>query len=248
MTGSRGEEAEHRETARPRDRATDTDQNLTAWHSRPLLREIYAGFHRRIAAAIGPGDGAVIELGSGIGSLPGAILTDLFVRGWLDVACSAYRLPFRDGAARAVIMFDVFHHLARPASALRECARVLRGGGRVIIFDVYVSPTSFPVYQLHPERVRWRAPIDLSPEPPPRDDASYAAQGNATRLLFGAQAFEGLRAVRAEAFSAWHYLLSGGFSKPALYPRRLLPLLRWIDARLPARLFGGRCLVVLEKR
>jgi len=52
----------------------------------------------------------------------------------------------------------------------------------------------------------------------------------------------------AEAFSAWHYLLSGGFSKPALYPRRALGLLRWIDAHLPPKLFGGRCLVVLEKR
>jgi hypothetical protein len=54
--------------------------------------------------------------------------------------------------------------------------------------------------------------------------------------------------TRAEAFSAWHYLLSGGFSKPALYPRRALPFLRWLDERLPPRIFGGRCLVVLEKR
>ena len=258
---SRGEDAEHRETARPRDLATHADQieqNRTAWQSRPLLRDIYAGFHRRIAAAIPEGDGAVIELGSGIGSFPDAVLTDVLVSQWLDVACSAYRLPFRNGAARAVVLFDVFHHLARPAAALRECARVLKPGGRVIIFDVYVSVTSFLVYQLHPERVRWRAPIDLSPEPPERDDY-YAAQGNATRLFFRGSdpstgrgilhaPWRGLTPVKAEAFSAWHYLLSGGFSKPGLYPRRALPLLRWIDEHLPARLFGGRCLVVLEKR
>jgi hypothetical protein len=57
-----------------------------------------------------------------------------------------------------------------------------------------------------------------------------------------------LHVVHAEAFAAWHYLLSGGFSKPALYPRRALPFLRWLDERLPPRIFGGRCLVVLEKR
>jgi SAM-dependent methyltransferase len=232
----------------------ETDRNARAWNERPLLREIYAGFHRRIAAAIPAGPGAVIELGSGIGSFPDAVLTDVFVRDWLDVACSAYRLPFRDGGARAIVLFDVFHHLERPVAALAECARVLARGGRVIIFDVYVSWTSFLVYLLHPERVRWRAPIDLSPEPPARDEY-YTGQGNATRLFFGRPGFSpaaglkpGLPVVDAEAFSAWHYLLSGGFSKPALYPRRALPFLRWIDERLPPKLFGGRCLVVMEKR
>src|SRR5437660_12273000 len=225
--------------------ASETDRNARAWNERPLLREIYAGFHRRIAAELPGGRGAVIELGSGIGSFPDAILTDVFVREWLDVACSAYRLPFRDGSARAIVMFDVFHHLARPVAALAECARVLARGGRVIIFDVYVSATSLLVYQLHPERVRWRAPIDLSPEPPYSNEY-YSGQGNATRMFFnvgrvlnpsaaerglsGAEpgpsaaaggrfaAADGLRTrptlnvVRAEAFSVWHYLLSGGFS------------------------------------
>ena len=161
------------ETSQPRNLATHADEilrNARAWRDRPLLREIYAGFYQRIGAAIGPGEGAVIELGSGIGNLRGtisdAILTDVFVHDWLDVACSAYRLPFRDGAARAVVLFDVFHHLRRPVAALRECARVLADGGRVIIFDVFVSLTSFPVYALHPERVGWRTPIDLSAEAP----------------------------------------------------------------------------------
>jgi SAM-dependent methyltransferase len=238
------------ETARPRNPAAagETDRNARAWAERPLLREIYAGFHQRIRAAIPPGRGAVIELGSGIGSFEEAVHTDIFVRPWLDVTCSAYRLPFRDGGARAIVLFDVFHHLARPVAALAECARVLAPGGRVIIFDVYVSPASFPVYLLHPERVRWRAPIDLSPEPPERDDVYYAGQGNATRMFFSGEARLPLPVVKAEAFSAWHYLLSGGFSKRPLYPRAALPLLRRLDAHLPPRLFGGRCLVVLEKR
>src|SRR5438132_1124357 len=63
------------------------------------------------------------------------------------------------------------------------CARVLARGGRVIIFDVYVSATSFLVYQLHPERVQWRAPIDFSPEPPYSNEY-YSGQGNATRMFF----------------------------------------------------------------
>ena len=261
VSGSRGEEAERRDTARPRDRETHADQiaqNLQAWQTRPLLRDIYAGFYERVAAAVEPGPGAVIEIGSGIGNLRtaigGAILTDLFVHDWLDVACSAYRLPFRDGAARAIVLFDVFHHLRRPVAALAECARVLRPGGRVVVFDVYVSATSYLAWQFHPERLDWRAPLDLSAEPPEHDEY-YAAQANATRMFFSnvgraSARLDGLKPVVHEAFSAWHYLLSGGFSKPAFYPRRALPLLRWLDARLSfaPRLFGGRCLVVLEKR
>ena len=237
--------------------AEEIERNVRAWEERPLLREIYAGFYDRIAAAVPHRPaGKVIEIGSGIGNLKTAIgdalLTDVMVHHWLDVACSAYRLPFRDDSAGAIVLFDVLHHLRRPLAALAECARVLAPGGRVIIFDVFISLTSFLAYEIHPERVKWRASIDLEREPPEHDDY-YAAQGNATRLFFRSPALKPdlpLELVRAEAFAAWHYLLSGGFSSPALYPRRALPLLRRIDAVLSRapRLFGGRCLVVLEKR
>jgi len=140
-------------------------------------------------------------------------------REWLDVACSAYRLPFRDSSARAIVLFDVFHHLERPVAALTECARVLARGGRVIIFDVYVSWTSFLVYLLHPERVRWRAPIDLSPEPPARDEY-YTGQRNATRMFF---TIVGRALARPDGL------------KPVLHSfiRRLSPFRR--RARSPAR-------------
>jgi SAM-dependent methyltransferase len=234
------------------DYAAEIDENARQWELRPLLREVYRGFHERIASFIDHAvPGRVIEIGAGIGNLDvDAVATDIIVKPWLDAACSTYRLPFRDGAARAIILFDVFHHLSRPIAALRECARVLAIGGRVIVFEPFISATTMPVYGLlHDEPVAWRAPIDLSPDPPPHDDY-YAAQGNATRMFFRGQVWDRLQPVHAEAFSAWHYLLSGGFTKPQMYPRRALPLLRWIDARLSAapRLFGGRCLVVLEKK
>jgi hypothetical protein len=52
----------------------------------------------------------------------------------------------------------------------------------------------------------------------------------------------------AEAMSSFSYLLSGGFSKPALYPGRWLPGLQRLDKALSRwpRLFGARCLVGLR--
>jgi hypothetical protein len=54
--------------------------------------------------------------------------------------------------------------------------------------------------------------------------------------------------AHAEAFSAFSYLLSGGYSKPAIYPSALLATMRCVDNALSSlpKLFGGRCLVELR--
>jgi ubiquinone/menaquinone biosynthesis C-methylase UbiE len=46
-----------------------------------------------------------------------------------------YNLPLADGAADAVIMHQVLHFLADPQKAIREAARVLAPGGRLLIVD-----------------------------------------------------------------------------------------------------------------
>ena len=117
----------------------------------------------------------------------------------------------------------------------------------MIIFDPYISYLSYPVYEwLHHEPVGWREAIDdRDMIGRPRD--YYAAQGNATRLFFSRK-LDGWEIFHAEAFSAFHYLLSGGYSKPSFYPRAALGMLRSFDqlfSRWP-RLFGARCLVGLR--
>jgi ubiquinone/menaquinone biosynthesis C-methylase UbiE len=44
-------------------------------------------------------------------------------------------LPFRDGAFTAIITTTAFHHFPDPAASVREIARVLAPGGRVVIGD-----------------------------------------------------------------------------------------------------------------
>jgi hypothetical protein len=98
--------------------------------------------------------------------------------------------------------------------------------------------------------VAWRKEINVAKElPRPRD--YYAAQGNATRIFFGGGLSEWRsewRCLHAEAFSAFNYLLSGGYSKPALYPARFVNQLIKMDQALSRwpRIFGGRCLVTLS--
>jgi len=231
----------------------EIQQNLRAWNSKPLLREIYAGFYRRIIDLIDPQiPGRIVEIGSGIGNLkthlPKALATDLFPNPWLDVVCDGYELPFTSGSISHLVLFDVFHHLFAPAAFFKEAQRVLASSGRVILFEPYISWSSFLVYALfHHEPVAWRSPIDFA-EALPRPRDYYAAQGNATRLFFrreGGGWPPGWTVFHAEAFAGFSYLLSGGFSKPALYPARWLTHLERCDQKLSRwpRFFGARCVV-----
>ena len=232
-------------------------KNLVAWKNKPLLQKIYASFYERILRHIDvDAPGAVVEIGSGIGNLkahlPRAICTDLFPNPWLDLACDGYELPFVDGSVSHLILFDVFHHLRCPRAFLDEARRVLTKNGRVILFEPFISAASYPVYGLlHHEPVAMNESIDFaSAYPRPRD--YYAAQGNATRLFFrgaGNDWLEGWNVAHAEALSAFSYLLSGGYSKPAMYPEALLGTMRRLDAALSGcpRIFGGRCLVELRR-
>jgi SAM-dependent methyltransferase len=233
----------------------EIQRNLEAWERKPLLRQLYAGFYDRIVALIDrSSSGAVVEVGSGIGNLkshlPGAVATDLFPNPWLDVVCDGYELPFQDGTVSHLILFDVFHHLRAPLAFLREAVRVLTPGGRVILFEPYISAASYPIYGLlHHEPVALRHPIDMAQNlPSPRD--YYAAQGNATRLFFKGPAefqLDGWTIFHREAFASFAYLFSGGFSKPSIYPSTFLPMCKKADewfSRWP-RLFAARCLIGL---
>jgi SAM-dependent methyltransferase len=234
----------------------EVERNRQAWKAKPLLKEIYAGFYRHILTLIEPDiPGRIVEIGSGIGSLkahlPGALVTDLFPNPWLDLACDGYEMPFRQGSLSHLVLFDVFHHLRAPNAFLREAKRVLVPTGRLILFEPYVSWSSYPIHGLfHHEPVAWGEPISRADSlPRPRD--YYAAQGNATRLLFRKEIPgwpQGWNVVHAEAFSCFYYLLSGGYSKPALYPAGWLRALQKVEVKLSRwpRVFGGRCLVSLR--
>ncbi len=234
----------------------EIERNLGRWKAKPLLQKIYAGFYQRIVALVDPGlAGPILEIGSGIGNLktrlPRALASDLFPNPWLDLACDCYELPFSDSTLSHLVLFDVFHHLRAPNAFLREARRALVPGGRLLLFEPYISWTSLLIYGLlHHEPLALRQPIELTNSlPRPRD--YYAAQGNATRLFFRGEIPgwpPGWTILHAEAFSCFHYLLSGGYSKPALYPGSWLMALSRLDAQLSRwpRLFGGRCLLGLR--
>jgi len=235
-------------------------KNEEYWRRKPILRTIYRGFHEEIARHLSALDSPlVVELGSGIGNIkeviPHALRTDLFPNPWLDQTENAYKLSFGDETVSDLILFDVFHHLRYPGTALREFRRVLRSGGRVLVFDPFISLLGLVVYGLmHHEPINWRQEIEWSaPEGwNPEQVDYYAAQGNATRIFFSRitpTLFKDWTIVTRKRYSAFSYVASGGYSGPQLYPDRFYPQMRSVDAaldKIPA-LFATRILAVLEK-
>jgi hypothetical protein len=241
--------------------SADHLRNKRFWEKKPILRSVYSNFYKEIAARLDSRTpGLTVELGSGIGvskdHFPGCITTDLFANPWVDRVENAYKLTFSDQTVRNLILFDVWHHLEYPGSALDEFSRVLVTGGRVILFEPAMSLLGRIVYGLfHREPIglekelHWRIPEGIKLD----ELGYYAAQGNCWRLF--------RKKIKSDKLAEWTviestylpgiaYIFSGGFSGPKLLPDFLLRPVLKREGVLPyfSGLLAIRMLVVLEKR
>ena len=88
-------------------------------------------------------DSHMVEVGAGTSPLkehvPGLIASDVLTLPWLDMACSAYALPFRDHSLDRIFLMFVCHHLGRMREFLDESYRCLRPGGEMVIIDPAIT-------------------------------------------------------------------------------------------------------------
>jgi SAM-dependent methyltransferase len=235
-------------------------ENAERWKRKPLLRRVYRGFHQAIAKELAPHvSGKTVELGSGMGTIkevvPDCITTDLFPNPWLDRVENAYHLSFADETVANLILFDVWHHLEFPGTALREFDRVLARQGRLILFEPAMGMLGRFIYgNFHHEPLGLNKPIAWEPESP-SDFAEryYAAQGNAWRIFRCGEFKDRLaswKIVSVRYLSGVAYIGTGGFRGPQLYPQFLLKVVNFCDLGLSLipSLFATRMLVVLEKK
>jgi len=190
-----------------------------------FLRRIYERWYEMLAASTPTGEGRVLEIGAGPGFLaeriPGLIASDVLFAPPLDAVLDARCLPFAGGSLKAILMTDVLHHIPEPRRFFREAARCVRSGGVVAMIEPWRTPWSEFIYtHLHDEPFDCRAGDWEFPVAGPLSSANGALPW----IVFerDRQAFE-------REFPEWRveavrpmmplvYLLSGGFSRPALQP------------------------------
>ena len=140
----------------------------------------------------------------------------------VDLVTDAQRLPFCDRSLGNVVTVDVLHHLEFPIRFLREAARVLRVGGRVVLVEPGITVGSSLFYRyLHREPVDMSANPLMDGEPNPVRDPYASNQAIPTLLATRyrrtlEQAVPQLQLSAVEWFSLFTYPLSGGFQRWSL--------------------------------
>jgi SAM-dependent methyltransferase len=149
----------------------------------------------------------------------------------------ARQLPFCTGALRAVLMFNVFHHIPDVAAFLAECERVLRPRGRVLIVDQHPGVIGAPILRyLHhepytPEAASWTF---QSSGPLSRANGALCWMVfRRDRAEFETQ-FRRLSLERYQPHTPLRYWLSGGLKRWTLLPRVLYPAATALDCALAA--------------
>lgn len=229
------------------------------WAAKPVLREVYGDLYRRIAAECVPG--ATVEVGGGSGNFknyaPDVVSFDIVHEPWLDFVADAQALPLKPGSAGNIVMLDVLHHIQYPARFLREAARVLRPGGRLVCVEPGISAFSGLLYRtLHEE------PVDMSVNPlidgalDPDKDPYVGNQAIPTLLATRfrermTRMQPDLPLINAHWLSLFAYPLSGGFKRWSLLTPRaargLLALERHLEPWL-GPLCAFRLMLMFERR
>jgi SAM-dependent methyltransferase len=202
-----------------------TELRVRIIREKVFLRRIYDEWYRTICAAIPAGEGAVLELGSGAGYfqefVPEAIQSEVFACSNAHLVADARSLPFRDGSLKAIAMTNVLHHIPDIEQFLREAARCLRKGGRILMVEPWVSGWSRLIYTtLHhepfvPEAGEWKIP-DSGP--------LSSANGALPWMVFERdrarfeKEFAEFRIVEIRPWNPFRYLVSGGVSMKTLVP------------------------------
>jgi len=228
------------------------------WKRKPEIRLVYERWIRKMRPFL-PARGPLLEVGSGSGLLrdflPDVILSDTVRLPWIDAVADCMHMPFADSSLGGILGFDLLHHVRDPHAFLREAARSLRTGGRLLLIEPYITPFSHLGYKLlHHEEINLR---DYHGPACASGGRTDPWQGNlaSANLVFGRdlkrwkELQPSLLIVHREILSFIDFSCAAGFKPYAYMPYwlfrilveaddALAPLMRWI---------GFRIFVVLER-
>jgi SAM-dependent methyltransferase len=246
-----------------RERGISADNHLSvqsrrqALLAKPLLRRVYEDWYSQISAAIPDVSGYLVEVGSGGGLLqnilPDLIVTDVIAYTGLDVCAKAENLPIASNRVRAIVMINVLHHVPNPRAFFSEANRCLVRGGVIAMVEPWVTQWSRIVYsavrheRFDPRSAEWgfrgSDPMESSNQALPwivleRDRFAFESEFPALEI----------RDIRVQ--HPLSYIISGGFSFPALAPAFSGSFWRSLEERLRPwkKSLGLFALIIIRKK
>ena len=235
-------------------------KNRKIYQNKDLIKIIYNNYYKKIKKNIYISNKKkILELGSGGGNIKKiiqkCITSDQFKNKNIDRIENIYKINFKKNSISNIILIDVFHHLQFPSLALKEIHKVLIKNGRIIMVEPamgLIPRIVYKIFHYEPNGFNLRIKWNNIPKKIPSSNKYFAAQCIPWRAFFlkelNLKSKYSIKLIKP--FSDFAFLLSGGYSYKALYPKILYPLIKLIDKILTSisiRIFSARMLIVLEK-
>ena len=235
-------------------------KNRRTYQNKELIKIIYNDYYKNIKKNIYKSNiKKILELGSGGGNIkkiiPKCITSDQFKNNNIDRIENIYKINFKKNSISNIILIDVFHHLQFPSLALKEIHRVLIKKGRIIMMEPAMGLIPRFVYKIfHYEPNGFNLKINWNhiPKKIPSSNQYFAAQSLPWRAFFlkelNLKSKYKIKLIKP--FCDFTFLLSGGYSYKALYPKFLYSFIKLIDkilTNISIKIFSARMLIVLEK-
>ena len=235
-------------------------KNRKIYQNKDLIKIIYNNYYKTIKKNIYISNKSkILEIGSGGGNIkkviPKCITSDQFKNANIDRIENIYKINFKKNSISNIILIDVFHHLRFPNLALKEIHRILIKNGRIIMIEPamgLIPRLIYKIFHYEPNGFNLNIKWNDIPKKIPSANQYFAAQSMTWRAFF-------LRELNLKSkykiklvkpFSDFAFLLSGGYSYNAFYPKFLYSFMKLIDKILTSisiKIFSSRMLVVLEK-
>ena len=221
------------------DDLSDTLQHAEMLGKKKFLRRLYVDFYRMLQAAVDGTEGRVIvELGSGGGFIqeiiPNAITSDILPLPTVDKVFSACQMPFENGTVDGIVMINVLHHIPEVRLFFREVVRCLKSGGRIAMIEPANTLWGKFIYtHFHHEIFDPQGGWTFASEGP-----LSSANGALPWILFHRdralfqKEFPELSLVQTRYHTPLRYLLSGGFTLPAMVPSWTYPAIKGLETIL----------------
>ena len=235
-------------------------KNRKIYQNKDLIKIIYNNYYKNIKKNIYLSDKKkILELGSGGGNIKKVIkeciTSDQFKNKNIDRIENIYKINFKKNSISNIILIDVFHHLQFPSLALKEIHKVLIKNGRIIMVEPamgYIPRIVYKIFHYEPNGFNLKIKWNNIPKKIPSSNQYFSAQSMPWRAFFlkelNLKSKYKIKSIRP--FSDFAFLLSGGYSYKALYPKFLYSFIKLIDKMLTCisiKIFSARMLIVLEK-